>query len=91
MLSTIYRDCGCWWARSFFRYKIFYEGVITKTSRDRYNLQDSIRNYIVYLKTTQDLKAAQENDDELDGDKVIIDEDDLKEGVIWSEETTKDL
>lgn len=45
------------------------EGVITKTSRGRYNLQDSIRNYIVYLKTTQDLKAPQENDDELDGDK----------------------
>lgn len=44
------------------------EGVIQKTSRGRYNLQESIKSYIIYLKTTQELKQ-ESNDDELNPDK----------------------
>lgn len=43
------------------------EGVIQKTSRGRYNLQENIKNYIVYLKTSQDLKEKSV-DDKLDPD-----------------------
>lgn len=44
------------------------EGVIQKTSRGRYNLQENIKSYIVYLKASQDLKEKTV-DDELDPDK----------------------
>lgn len=44
------------------------EGVIQKTSRGRYNLQENIRSYIVYLKTSQNLKEKPV-DNELDPDK----------------------
>lgn len=44
------------------------EGVIQKTSRGRYNLQENIKSYIVYLKASQDLKEKT-IDDELDPDK----------------------
>lgn len=45
------------------------EGIIKKTSRGRYNLQENIKNYIVYIKANQDLKDKNSNDDELDPDK----------------------
>ncbi|WP_297429292.1 hypothetical protein [Clostridium sp.] len=45
------------------------EGIIKKTSRGRYNLQENIKSYIVYLKTNQDLKEKIVDDDELDPDK----------------------
>ena len=45
------------------------EGVIQKTSRGRYNLQENIKNYIVYLKTSQNLKENIIDDDKLDTDK----------------------
>ena len=43
------------------------EGVIKKTGRGRYNLQENIKSYIVYLKANQNLKEKN-NDDELDPD-----------------------
>lgn len=44
------------------------EGVLKKTGRGRYNLQENIKNYIVYLKTNQNLKQEIKDDDELDAD-----------------------
>lgn len=44
------------------------EGIIQKTSRGRYNLQENIKSYIVYLKADKDLKEKS-FDDELDPDK----------------------
>ncbi|KZL88702.1 hypothetical protein [Clostridium magnum] len=44
------------------------EGVIQKTSRGRYNLQENIKSYIVYLKASQDLKEKTA-DNEIDPDK----------------------
>lgn len=45
------------------------EGIIHKTSRGRYNLQENIKSYIVYLKTNQDLKEKIIDDDKLDPDE----------------------
>ncbi|MFT5872805.1 MAG: phage terminase Nu1 subunit (DNA packaging protein) [Clostridium sp.] len=45
------------------------EGIIRKTSRGRYNLQENIKKYIVYLKTSQNLKENIVDDDGLDPDK----------------------
>lgn len=44
------------------------EGIIKKTSRGRYNLQENIKSYIVYIKANQDLKDKNV-DDELDPDR----------------------
>lgn len=44
------------------------EGVLKKTGRGRYNLQENIKSYIVYLKTNQNLKQEIKDDDELDAD-----------------------
>jgi superfamily II DNA/RNA helicase len=44
------------------------EGIIQKTSRGRYNLQENIKSYIVYLKASQDLKEKTVDED-LDPDK----------------------
>ena len=45
------------------------EGIIHKTSRGRYNLQENIKSYIVYLKANQDLKEKIIDDDKLDPDE----------------------
>ncbi|RII32841.1 hypothetical protein D2A34_21835 [Clostridium chromiireducens] len=45
------------------------EGIIHKTSRGRYNLQENIKSYIVYLKANQDLKEKIVDDDRLDPDE----------------------
>lgn len=45
------------------------EGVITKISRGKYSLQDNIKNYITYIKTTADLKENKTVDEHIDYDK----------------------
>lgn len=47
------------------------EGVITKVSRGRYNLQESIKNYVVYLKTTSELKEKEDESIDYDIERAL--------------------